>query len=98
LGEAKFRALKCSLFAGIWVILRRNVIYLKSKKPHLDQLFPDMMSKFPDMMSFGEFLVQKAKEKLFAINLMTSYPQTLTLKKLIKVGCFIIKMLHFFFE
>ena len=32
-----------------WVILRRNVICLYSKKPHLDQLFS--LSKFPDMRS-----------------------------------------------
>ena len=43
-----------------WVILRRNVICLYSKKPHLGQLFH--CQKFPDMRSLGEFLVQKTKE------------------------------------
>jgi hypothetical protein len=38
----------------IWVILRKNVMYLYSKKPHLP--------KFTDMMSLGEFLGQKIKE------------------------------------
>jgi hypothetical protein len=29
-----------------WVILRRNVIYLYSKKPHLDQLFHCRSSRY----------------------------------------------------
>ena len=31
---------------NIWVILRRNVIYLYSKKPHLDQLFNCQSSRY----------------------------------------------------
>jgi hypothetical protein len=46
------------------------------------------------MMSLGEFLVQKYKGKQFAIHLMTTYPQTLTVKKLIKMGFFIIKIYY----
>ncbi len=34
---------------NIWVILRRNVIYLYSENPHLHQL---SLSKFSDMMSY----------------------------------------------
>ena len=46
------------------------------------------------MMSLGEFLVQKTKENNFAIHLMTSYPETLTVKKLIKMGFFVIKIYY----
>jgi hypothetical protein len=46
------------------------------------------------MMSLGEFLVQKTKENSFAIHIMTSYPETLTVKKLIKMGFFIIKIYY----
>jgi hypothetical protein len=31
---------------NIWVILRRNVIYLYNKKPHLDQLFHCQSSRY----------------------------------------------------
>jgi hypothetical protein len=41
------------------------------------------------MMSLGEIKVQKTKENLFAIHLMTSYPENLTVKKLIQMGFFI---------
>ena len=44
---------------NIWVILRRNVMYLYSKNLILINLFT---VKVPDMMSLGEFLVQKTKE------------------------------------
>ena len=44
---------------NIGVILRRNVMYLYSKNPHLDKLFH---VKIPDLRSLGEFLVQKTKE------------------------------------
>ena len=46
------------------------------------------------MMSLDEFLAQKTKEKKFAIHLMTSYPETLTAKKLIKMGFFIINIYY----
>ena len=46
------------------------------------------------MMSIDEFLVQKTKEKKISIHLMTSYPQTLTVKKLIKMDFFIIKIYY----
>jgi hypothetical protein len=46
------------------------------------------------MMSLGKFLLQKTKENYFAIHLMTSYPETLTVKKLIKMGFFIIKIYY----
>ena len=76
---------------NIWVILRRNVIYLYSKNLILINFFT---AKVPDMMSLGEFLVQKTKENYFAIHLMTSYPETLTVKKLIKMGFFIVKICY----
>ena len=47
---------------NIWVILRRNVIYLNSKKTSSSSTFS--LSKFPDMRSLAEFLVQKNKGKL----------------------------------
>ena len=46
------------------------------------------------MMSLGEFLVQKTKGNSFAIHLMTSYPETLTVKKLIKMEFFTIKIYY----
>jgi hypothetical protein len=46
------------------------------------------------MMSFGEFLVRKTQENAFAIHLMTSYPETLTVKTLIKMGFFIVKIYY----
>ena len=46
------------------------------------------------MMSSSEFLVQKTKENEFGIHLMTSYPEILTVKKLIKIGFFIIKIYY----
>jgi hypothetical protein len=46
------------------------------------------------MMSIDEFLVQKTKGKKFSIHLMTSYPETLTVEKLIKMGFFIIKIYY----
>jgi hypothetical protein len=48
--------------------------------------------KVPDMMSLGEFLVQKKKQEKFIPIVMTSYPETLTVKKSFKMGFFIIKI------
>ena len=36
--------------------------------------------KIVDMMSQGEFLEQKNEENVFVIHLMTSYPETLSVK------------------
>ncbi len=41
------------VICNIWVILRRNVIYLHSKNPDLDQL----SFQLPDMMSLGELQI-----------------------------------------
>ena len=41
------------VICNIWVILRRNVIYLYSKNPDLDQL----SFQLPDMMSLGELQI-----------------------------------------
>ena len=40
------------------------------------------------------FWYKKTKENYFAIHLMTSYPETLTVKKLIKMDFFIIKIYY----
>ena len=45
------------------------------------------------MMSLGEFLVKKNKGN-FVFHLMTSYPENLTVKKLIKMGFFIKKVYY----
>jgi hypothetical protein len=66
-----------------WVIRRRNVIYLYNKEFHLDQLFH--WSKFPDMMSLGELQISFPLFFVPKIHLMTSYPETLTVKKLINI-------------
>jgi hypothetical protein len=82
---------------NIWLILRRNVMYLYNKKPRLDQLFHCQSSRYGVIRwIFGT----KNKGKLICnIDLMTSYAQTLTVKKLIKMGFFYHKdILHFFFE
>ena len=44
---------------NIWVILRRNIMYLYSKKPLLDQLCHCQSSRYD---ALGEFLVQKTGE------------------------------------
>ena len=46
------------------------------------------LSKFPDMMLLGELQISFVPK----IHLMTSYPKTLTLKKLIKMEFFIMKI------
>ena len=68
---------------NIWVIRRRNVIYLYSKKPHLDQLF-----------HCQTFRIRCHSVNFWYIPLMTSYPETLTVKKLIKMEFFTIKIYY----
>jgi hypothetical protein len=74
---------------NICVIQRRNVIYLYNKKSHLDQLFH---CQFPDMMSLGELQIS------FPLFFCTKNSPndiisgTLTVKKLINISYFVIKI------
>ena len=53
--------------------------------------FPQL--KFVDMVPLDEFLDQKTKENYFAIHLMT-YPENLTVRKLMKMRIFTIKIYY----
>ena len=83
---------------SIWVIRRRNVMYLYNKKLYFDQLFHCQSFRIC-MMSLGELQISFPLFFSPKIHLMTSYPETSTVKKLTKMRFFYYKdILHFFLE
>ena len=69
-----------------WVILRRNVIYLYSKKVILIDFFT---LKVPDMTSFGELQISFLLFSAPKIPQMTSYPAASRAEKSIKTSFFL---------
>jgi hypothetical protein len=70
----------CFVMCDRWVIRRRNVIYIYSKKPHLDQLFFRCQNVRIWRHKMNCKLVSSFCCTKF--HLMTSYLETLTVKKL----------------